>query len=182
MARFPYGIPKTEKKATSDLFGDWEKTKDSLVKGLSADRARAMNTVLENTRSYLKQSPGQPDTAVNLQNMRNIIIPMIRRIMPGVIANDILGVQPMTAFARGLVKLQISQIDMHWNCTFYSMSIRKDVLSDIREWVKENVPKEKYWFYEDRRSIAYSFNFYDEQDVVAFKLKWDGVGESTTSK
>ena len=184
MALFPYGIPKTEKKAISksnDLFADWEKTKSSLVEGLSADRARAMNTILENTRSYLNQPAGQPSTAANLQDMRKIMLPMIRKIMPTVIANHIIGVQPMSGFARGLVKLIISQIGMHWNCKFYTMGLPIEILSDIQDWVKDNVPKEKYWFYKDERSIVYSFNFYDEQDVVAFKLKWDGAGESTTS-
>ena len=184
MALFPYGTPKTEKKATSDLFVDWEKTKDSLVRGLSADRARAMNIVLENTRASLKQSTGQPDTAVNLQNMRNIVIPMIRRIMPGVIANDIMGVQPMTGNIFTMspnygspisIRMKTEKVWLHWNCTFIANNLSMEVLGNIEDWLKENIPKGNFWTRLNNREHTLSINFYDEGDVVAFMLKWDNT-------
>ena len=55
-----------------------------------------MATVLENTRKYLKEAATSGATgAGNVATLNRVILPVIRRVMPTVIANEIVGVQPM---------------------------------------------------------------------------------------
>ena len=56
-----------------------------------------MATTLENTRKYLVESATAGSTAAgNIATLNRVILPVIRRVMPTVIANEIVGVQPMT--------------------------------------------------------------------------------------
>jgi hypothetical protein len=56
-----------------------------------------MGVILENTRKYLKEnaSPGSTVSG-NIATLNRVILPVIRRVMPTVIANELVGVQPMT--------------------------------------------------------------------------------------
>jgi hypothetical protein len=56
-----------------------------------------METCLENTRSHLTESvTAGATTSGNVAVLNKVILPVIRRVMPSVIANEIIGVQPMT--------------------------------------------------------------------------------------
>jgi hypothetical protein len=56
-----------------------------------------METVLENTRKQLTESVTAGATqSGNVAVLNKVILPVIRRVMPTVIANEIVGVQPMT--------------------------------------------------------------------------------------
>jgi hypothetical protein len=56
-----------------------------------------MESVLENTKSYLSESANSGTTmAGNVASLNKVILPVIRRVMPTVIANELVGVQPMT--------------------------------------------------------------------------------------
>jgi len=56
-----------------------------------------MSTVLENTRKYLSESATTGSTSAgNIATLNRVILPVIRRVMPTVIANELVGVQPMT--------------------------------------------------------------------------------------
>ena len=56
-----------------------------------------METTLENTKRYLSESAAAGTTqAGNIASLNKVILPVIRRVMPTVIANEIVGVQPMT--------------------------------------------------------------------------------------
>jgi hypothetical protein len=56
-----------------------------------------MNVILENTRKYLKENASAGSTASgNIATLNRVILPVIRRVMPTVIANELVGVQPMT--------------------------------------------------------------------------------------
>jgi len=75
----------------------WTETKSALMEGLSGQRAKSMETVLENTKNYLAESATTGATgAGNVAALNKVILPIIRRVMPTVIANEIVGVQPMT--------------------------------------------------------------------------------------
>jgi len=74
----------------------WDDTKDALLEGLEGNRRNSMSVVLENTRKYLKEAATSGASASgNIATLNRVILPVIRRVMPTVIANEIVGVQPM---------------------------------------------------------------------------------------
>jgi len=74
----------------------WDDTKDALLEGLEGNRRNSMSVVLENTRKYLKEAASTGASAAgNVATLNRVILPVIRRVMPTVIANEIVGVQPM---------------------------------------------------------------------------------------
>ena len=75
----------------------WDETKEALMEGLKGNRRNAMSVILENTRKYLKENASAGSTVSgNIATLNRVILPVIRRVMPTVIANEIVGVQPMT--------------------------------------------------------------------------------------
>ena len=79
------------------LEGRWDETKEALLEGLKGNRRNSMSVVLENTRRYLKENASAGSTASgNIATLNRVILPVIRRVMPTVIANELVGVQPMT--------------------------------------------------------------------------------------
>jgi len=75
----------------------WGDTKDALLEGLSGSKRNNMSVILENTRKHLKESASAGTTmAGNIATLNRVILPVIRRVMPTVIANELVGVQPMT--------------------------------------------------------------------------------------
>jgi hypothetical protein len=79
------------------LEGRWDETKEALMEGLNGSRRNSMNVILENTRKYLKENASSGSTASgNIATLNRVILPVIRRVMPTVIANELVGVQPMT--------------------------------------------------------------------------------------
>jgi hypothetical protein len=75
----------------------WDETKDALMEGLKGSRRNTMGVILENTKRYLKENASAGSTASgNIATLNRVILPVIRRVMPTVIANEIVGVQPMT--------------------------------------------------------------------------------------
>jgi hypothetical protein len=79
------------------LEGRWDETREALMEGLKGSRRSTMGVILENTRRYLKENASAGSTmAGNIATLNRVILPVIRRVMPTVIANEIVGVQPMT--------------------------------------------------------------------------------------
>ena len=79
------------------LEGRWSETKDALLEGLSGSKRTSMSVILENTKKYLKENASSGSTASgNIATLNRVILPVIRRVMPTVIANELVGVQPMT--------------------------------------------------------------------------------------
>ena len=74
----------------------WDETKEALLEGLNGSRRSTMGVVLENTRKYLKESSAGTTVSGNIATLNRVILPVIRRVMPTVIANELVGVQPMT--------------------------------------------------------------------------------------
>ena len=75
----------------------WDETKEALMEGLKGSRRSTMGVILENTRKYLKENATAGSTAAgNVATLNRVILPVIRRVMPTVIANELVGVQPMT--------------------------------------------------------------------------------------
>ncbi len=75
----------------------WNETKEALLEGLNGNRRNSMGVILENTRKYLKENASAGSTSAgNIATLNRVILPVIRRVMPTVIANELVGVQPMT--------------------------------------------------------------------------------------
>ena len=80
-----------------NLMENWGATKDALTDGLTGTKKQVMESVLENTKRHLTEaSVAGGTTAGNIATLNKVILPVIRRVMPTVIANEIVGVQPMT--------------------------------------------------------------------------------------
>jgi hypothetical protein len=80
-----------------NLMENWSETKVALTDGLTGTKKKVMETTLENTKNYLAEAATTGATqAGNVATLNKVILPVIRRVMPTVIANEIVGVQPMT--------------------------------------------------------------------------------------
>jgi hypothetical protein len=74
----------------------WSETKDALLEGLQGTKRSTMGVILENTKSSLMESATVGATSSgNMATLNRVILPVIRRVMPTVIANELVGVQPM---------------------------------------------------------------------------------------
>ena len=74
----------------------WDETKEALLEGLNGSRRSTMGVILENTRRHLSESSAGTTVSGNIATLNRVILPVIRRVMPTVIANELVGVQPMT--------------------------------------------------------------------------------------
>ena len=80
-----------------NLTENWNETKTALVDGLEGNKKVVMEQVLENAKNYLTETASAGTTmAGNIATLNKVILPVIRRVMPTVIANELVGVQPMT--------------------------------------------------------------------------------------
>ena len=90
----------------------WSETKEALLEGLQGTRRASMNVCLENTRRYLAESATSGATSAgNIATLNRVILPVIRRVMPTVIANEIVGVQPMTGPVAQIHTLRVRYAD-----------------------------------------------------------------------
>ena len=80
-----------------ELYENWAEAKSTLLEGLPENKKRILGPVLENTKQYLQETAAAGTMAAgSIGNFQKIIIPMIRRIIPGTIATELVGVQPMS--------------------------------------------------------------------------------------
>ena len=94
----------------------WGETKEALLEGLQGSRRTSMAAVLENTRKYLTESASAGATqAGNIATLNRVILPVIRRVMPTVIANEIVGVQPMTGPVAQIHTLRVRYAESNDN-------------------------------------------------------------------
>ncbi|MDB4331085.1 hypothetical protein N9993_00910 [bacterium] len=94
------------------LTGRWQETKGALVEGLTGNKKAVMETTLENTRKYLSESATAGATSAgNVATLNRVILPVIRRVMPTVIANELVGVQPMTGPVGQIHTLRVRYAD-----------------------------------------------------------------------
>jgi len=80
------------------LIENWQETKEALLEGLAGTKKQVVSTLLENQKKYLAENafPATANQAGDVANFQKIVIPMIRRIVPGTISSDLVGVQPMS--------------------------------------------------------------------------------------
>ena len=82
----------------NDLFENWAETKSALLEGLDSTKQSIVAPLLENQKNQLmmEDAASGSTSAHDIAGFRKILIPMIRRIMPGTIATELVGVQPMS--------------------------------------------------------------------------------------
>ena len=94
------------------LNGRWAETKEALLEGLQGTKKSVMGVTLENTRKYLMESPTAGATSAgNVATLNRVILPVIRRVMPTVIANELVGVQPLTGPVGQIHTLRVRYSD-----------------------------------------------------------------------
>jgi len=90
----------------------WAEAKDALLEGLNGNRRTTMGVILENTRNHLMENATVGATSSsNVATLNRVILPVIRRVMPTVIANEIIGVQPMTGPVGQIHTLRVMYAD-----------------------------------------------------------------------
>jgi hypothetical protein len=102
----------------------WQQTKAALCEGrdlthnqdgtVNPNKKQAMETILENTRRELRLMEAATNGATNASSvatLNKVILPVIRRVMPTVIANEIIGVQPMTGPVAQIHTLRVRYAD-----------------------------------------------------------------------
>lgn len=107
---------------------NWKATKEALCEGadltknmdgsLNPNKKKVMETVLENTKNDLARRNPLMETATagataagNVATLNKVILPVLRRVMPTVIANEIIGVQPMTGPVAQIHTLRVRYAD-----------------------------------------------------------------------
>ena len=91
--------------------------------GLPTNQANVMGVVLENTlRDFSRHSYAQSGaggllmenasagatSSANIAALNTVLLPLLRRVLPGTIANEIVGVQPMTAPYGQITSLRVN--------------------------------------------------------------------------
>ena len=102
----------------------WGETKDALLEGLNGSKRTTMGVILENTRKMLSENASAGATqAGNVATLNRVILPVIRRVMPTVIANEIVGVQPMTGPVAQIHTLRVRYADSVNDSSSYATSV-----------------------------------------------------------
>lgn len=80
-----------------ELYENFAEVKSTLLEGLPESKKKILSVALDNQMAYLKENaPAGTTAAGSIGNFQKIVIPMLRRIIPGTIATELVGVQPMS--------------------------------------------------------------------------------------
>jgi hypothetical protein len=110
-----------------------------------------------------------------------IIIPLIRRVVPSNIANEICNVQPMQSFGDLIPRILVIErtTKKHGNGIFARIRLEDNVAGGfllgfterdaliINEWCKEHKAGNRTAFNE--------WQFHTEEELTMFVLRWNGV-------
>jgi hypothetical protein len=111
----------------------WSETKEALLEGLQGTKKTVMATVLENTRKSLTESATAGATSAgNVATLNRVILPVIRRVMPTVIANELIGVQPMTGPVGQIHTLRVRYANSYTGAVGGSTTAGDEALSPFK--------------------------------------------------
>jgi len=111
----------------------WSETKGALVEGLNGNKKAVMETTLENTRKHLMETATAGGTSAgNVATLNRVILPVIRRVMPTVIANELVGVQPMTGPVGQIHTLRVRYSDTSGAGTGINATAGEEALSPFK--------------------------------------------------
>ena len=101
----------------------WMRAKEALCEGrdlshnqdgsIAPNKKRMMEVMFDNTRKAMMNEAATTGAtnASNIATLNKVILPVIRRVMPTVIANEIIGVQPMTGPVAQIHTLRVRYSD-----------------------------------------------------------------------
>jgi hypothetical protein len=111
----------------------WQETKGALLEGLQGNKKSVMAATLENTRKYLAEAASAGTTAAgNIATLNRVILPVIRRVMPTVIANELVGVQPMTGPVGQIHTLRVRYSDNYTGDQGGNVTAGEEALSPFK--------------------------------------------------
>jgi hypothetical protein len=111
----------------------WSETKEALLEGLQGNKRSVMATTLENTRKYLAEAATAGATSAgNVATLNRVILPVIRRVMPTVIANELVGVQPMTGPVGQIHTLRVRYADNFNSTSGTDVAAGEEALSPFK--------------------------------------------------
>jgi hypothetical protein len=98
-----------------------------------------------------------------------IVIPILRSALPNLMAQQIVGVQPMNMGSNRLFKYEQSYLNIHQNKRYWPYRIV------IRDWY--DIYEAERFCYDNFRSrnwrnVAKYFYFKNQNDAALFTLKW----------
>lgn len=125
------------------------------------DKNEILKKVLEDNKEELEKLKGELNDSTPADFTR-ILLPVIRRIMPEIIASEIVGVQPMGDRFNKYYTNEIPEIDgQKWY----------EIVCDdeISRWIYDTIDSAQYkdHHYEFRNKFTIS-----EQAMMMLKLKW----------
>lgn len=88
---------------TANTSKRWQMIEETLLEGLNGKKAQVFKTCLANTkkdfvsraRMLMENASASAVSTGNIAQLQKVILPILRRVLPNVIANEIVGVQPM---------------------------------------------------------------------------------------
>lgn len=142
------------------------------------DKKKTMEQLLENTRNITREM--FENTVHQSQPDLKVILPVIRNIMPDIIAEEILGVQSMTRQPMTIGEIDHACSKWYWVKPDYDPGeifeydgTRRRV-AEIEAWIEETCgPRGSWhdpncrWWASDRKYI-----FKNEEDRTMFVLRW----------
>ena len=105
-------------------------------------------------------------------DIANILLPIIQKITPTVIANDIVGVQPMTSTKQ--YELDVEEILNELQEVMYCVTVRFSIMSVMPlNLVSDKIHKWTIDTFKDRVIVSNTkYYFKYEKDRTLFLLKW----------
>lgn len=97
----------------------WGETKAGLLEGLNSRQANIVAPLLENQKKLMlaENAAGGSTAAADIAGFRKILLPVIRRVIPGTIATELVGVQPMQGPVSQVYSLRLKYADEGTNGT-----------------------------------------------------------------
>ena len=132
-----------------------------------------MEDLKKQVTEQLEQFIGEPDTPVTRAKMNSVLIPMIRKIMPAVIAQDIVGVQPMTGGItpprKKFILLDQTVDNLPAPPDGY---VTVDVMGEVARWIEEQAIH--MWKFGDVPAYSFGMERYtiSEELYTMMALKW----------
>lgn len=79
-----------------ELYENWSETKETLLENLSESKKKILAPLMENQKQYISEAVANGTSAGAIANFQKIMMPMLRRIIPGTVATELVGTQPMS--------------------------------------------------------------------------------------
>jgi hypothetical protein len=138
------------------------------------DKKQTLEQVLENTRKIFE------NTVHNSQPDYKVILPVIRNVMPHIIAEEILGVQPMTRQPMTIGTVDHACSTWYWVKPDYDpgeifeYTATRRRVAEIEAWIEETCGPRGSWHEPDCRWWASDrkYIFKNKEDRTMFVLRW----------